>query len=218
MLLVIGNRNYSTWSLRAWLALRMAGLTFDEKVIPMGQADSRARMLEYSPTGAVPVLVTGDFRIWDSLAISEFAAELSPAAGLWPAEREVRAIARSMSAQMHDGYRALRWNLVMNLRRAPAPAFLTEEAQATVDEEVALVTRQWRECRNRFGSGGEFLFGGFTLADSMYAPVVTRLDTYAVQVDDGTRRYMDAVLAHPLMKEWRAAAVAEQWWIEHSDR
>jgi glutathione S-transferase len=218
MLLVIGNRNYSTWSLRAWLALRMAELTFDEEVIPMGQPESRARMLEYSPAGAVPVLVSGRFHIWDSLAISEYAAELSPAAGLWPQEREIRAVARSMSAQMHDGYRALRWHLVMNLRRAAGPTPLPDDAQAAVDKEVVQVTHQWRECRERFGGAGDFLFGGFTLADAMYAPVVTRLDTYAVSVDADTRSYMDAVLSHPLMKEWRAAAVAEPWRIEHSER
>lgn len=217
-LLVVGNRNYSTWSLRAWLGLRLAGIPFEVEVIPMGQPDSQARMLARGPTGAVPVLVVEGQPIWDSLAICEYAAEVATGPSPWPEERLARALARSLCAEMHDGYRGLRWHWPMNLRRPVGPTPLEAEPARSVEAETARVAERWRLCRERFGSSGPYLFGRFTLADAFYAPLATRLDTYAAPLAPDTRAYVDAVLDHPLVREWRAEARAEPWIIPHSDR
>ena len=203
--LVVGAKNYSSWSLRAWLALRAAGIEFGEVVIPLDRPETKAEIARRSPSGRVPVLRDGDLTVWDSLAIIEYAAERFPEARLWPADRISRATARSVSAEMHAGFQALRAQLPMNLKRPPAPRGLTAEAEA----DIARVKEIWRACRA--GRTGPYLFGAFSGADAIYAPVVTRFETYRVPVDPETRAYMDAILGLPAFREWREAALAEPW-------
>ncbi|MDE2230084.1 MAG: glutathione S-transferase family protein [Alphaproteobacteria bacterium] len=198
----IGNRNYSSWSLRAWLMLKQTGAAFDSVVIPLYESGSRTEILRHSPSGKVPALRHGDVVVWDSLAIGDYLAEEYPKAGLWPAARGARACARSVSAEMHAGFVNLRRHLPMNLRRAPKPRPLTEEVQA----DVARIAALWRDSRRRFGAGGEFLFGAFGIADAMYAPVVSRLRSYAVPIESDIAAYCDAIERHPPYKEWLAAA------------
>ena len=210
--LVIGNKNYSSWSLRPWLAMRHAGLDFEEVVVPLDQPETRERLLQESPSGLVPVLREDDLVVWDTLAICERTAELAPAAGLWPRDAAARAVARSVAAEMHSGFFALRSECPMNIRRrsayAPSPA---------VEKDVARITTVWHDCRARFGSGGPFLFGAFTNADAMYAPVCTRFRTYGLPEDDVAKAYIDAVHAHPAMRDWIEAAREEEWIIARSD-
>jgi len=209
--LVVGNKNYSSWSLRAWLALKASGATFEEVVVPLREADTRVTILRYSPSGKVPCLIHGAVTVWESLAIGEYLAELFPKAGLWPQNAAARAHARAIAAEMHAGFLALRRTLPMNIRAKPHPGFpLTEEAQAEVNRIEAI----WRDTRDRFASdGGPYLFGRFSLADAMYAPVAARFATYPVALGEDATRYRDAVMGHPFMVEWRAAAEAEPWMI-----
>jgi len=210
--LVIGNKNYSSWSLRPWLALRAASLPFEEIRIPLYAPESKAQILRYSPSGHVPVLKEGDFTIWESLAICERAAELAPLAQLWPVEATARGVARAVSTEMHGGFAALRASCPMNLR-VRAKRELTREAQADVDRIVSI----WETCRERFGRGGDFLFGRFGIADAMYAPVATRLRTWAIAVPKEAQRYVDAVLAYPHFREWEQAALQEKERIASSE-
>ena len=207
--LILGNKNYSSWSLRAWLALARSGLPFRETVIPMFEEDSARRIAEHSPSGKVPCLRHGDLAVWDSLAIGEYVAELAPAAHLWPADRAARAVARSACAEMHSGFPAMRNDMTMNLRASRPGVGHTPAALA----DVAAVQARWRQLRERFGGGGEFLFGTFTLADCFYAPVVTRFETYGVELDPVSRRYLDAMRGLPELQRWRAAALEEPWRI-----
>lgn len=211
--LVIGNKNYSSWSLRPWLALRAAGLPFEEVLIPLYGPASKAQILRWSPSGKVPALVEGESVTWESLAICERAAELAPTAGLWPADAVARAFARSVSAEMHAGFLALRTLCPCNLRiRTKRP--LTPEVEA----DVARLKSLWRECRERFGSGGDFLFGRFGIADAMYAPVLTRFRSWGIPIEDAVvRRYSDAVLAWPHFREWEKAALQETERIASSE-
>lgn len=204
--LVIGNKNYSSWSLRPWLALRAAGIVFDEISIPLytGPADKQ-RILGFSPAGKVPVLIDGDVTVWDSLAIMEYAAERWPEARLWPADRASRAHARSISAEMHSGFAALRNECGMNLHRPVAAKTLSEAALA----DIARIQDIWSECRTRYGGLGPFLFGAFGAADAMYAPVVHRFRLYAIAVRPDVEAYMAAVEAVPAFAEWTAAGLAE---------
>ena len=206
----IGNKNYSSWSLRAWLALKAAGPAFEEVLIPLYVPGSKPEILRHSPSGKAPALRHGVVTFWDSLAIAEYLAERFPAAGLWPAAVEARAVARAVSAEMHGGFLALRRHLPMNLRKRVPDRALTPEAEA----DVARVTGLWGECRRRFGETGPFLFGAFGIADAMYAPVVSRFRTYAVALDDAAQAYAEAVWAHPAMREWVAAAAAEPMQLE----
>ena len=210
MTLVIGNRNYSSWSLRAWLALRVAGIDFDEVVILLDQPDSKARISNYSAAGRVPVLCHNDLTIWDSLAICEYVADLAPEARLWPADRDARAVARAVCAEMHSGFEALRMALPMNIRAERPGIVLSDETQADIDRICAI----WSDCRRRFGEGGPFLFGHFTIADAMVAPVVARFHSYGIAVGDRNRTYMEAVRSLLAMVEWSAAAAAEPWVLE----
>jgi glutathione S-transferase len=203
--LVIGNKNYSSWSLRPWLALRMAGIPFEEVRIPLYVPGARDAILRHSPAGKVPVLRDGDVTVWESLAICEYAAELAPHAGLWPAEPAARAHARAICAEMHAGFVALRSALPMNLRAEGARIALAPEVEADVARVVAI----WEECRARFGAGGPLLFGVFTNADAMFAPVVTRFHSYGVALPPAAQAYADAVRALAPMREWTAAGVAE---------
>ena len=203
MTLVIGTRRYSSWSLRPWLALRAAGVDFDVVEIALRQPDTKANILAWSPSGKVPLLVHGQDRVWDSLAICEYVAELFPAAGLWPDDRMARAVARAVAAEMHAGFPQLRAACPMDLCAGATPL---AEVPPDVAAEAARVRALWAECRTRFGAGGPFLFGRFGVADAMYAPVVTRFTTYGLPQDPVSEAYCDAVWALPALREWRAAA------------
>ncbi|HYM73044.1 MAG TPA: glutathione S-transferase family protein [Stellaceae bacterium] len=199
----LGNKNYASWSLRAWLALKATGEAFDEEVIPLYQPSSRATLLKYSPSGRVPALHHGDTVVWDSLAICEYLAETFPAAGLWPADRAARAMARAISAEMHSGFQALRAQHPMNVRSSFPGRDITPEAQADINRVMAI----WRAARSRYGEGnGDFLFGGFTIADAMYAPVVSRFRTYKLDLEREADEYCEAITSLPAMLEWAAAA------------
>lgn len=201
----LGNKNYSSWSLRGWLMLSMSGLDFDEIVIPLGQPDTGETILKYSPSGLVPALAHGDLRIWDSLAIGEYLAEICPKAGLWPKARRARAHARSVSAEMHAGFAALRAELPMNVRRSYPGHEYGREAQA----EINRITAIWRTCRDRHGEGGAFLFGDPGIADAMFAPVASRFRTYAIDLDETSAAYLKAIHGLPAMKRWSQAAKNE---------
>jgi glutathione S-transferase len=209
--LVIGNKNYSSWSMRPWLALRANNIDFEEISMPLytGEADKK-RILGYSRSGKVPVLVDGDVTVWDSLAIIEYAAERFPSARLWPDNRAARAHARAISAEMHSGFAALRNECGMNLHRRVGGIELSPEARA----DIARIQQIWTECLERHGEAGPFLFGAFGGADAMFAPVVHRFRTYAIEVSPATRRYMDAMRALPAFQEWTRAALAETLVIE----
>ncbi len=205
--LIIGNKNYSSWSLRPWIAMKVAGLAFDEEVISLSATDFKARLSKVSGTGKVPALLDGDVHVWESLAILEYVAEKYPHARLWPADPAPRALARAIAAEMHAGFAPLRRHLPMNMWRPVMPRQLTPEVKANVRR----IEEMWIDCRTRYGAGGAFLFGGFGAADAMYAPIVSRFHTYAVEVGEAARAYMAAVMALPAWGEWRAAALAEPW-------
>jgi glutathione S-transferase len=210
--LVIGNKNYSSWSMRPWLALRAKNIPFEEVFIPLytdNPADKQ-RILSFSRAGKVPALVDGDITVWDSLAIIEYAAERFPDAKLWPEDRAARAHARSISAEMHSGFMPLRNECGMNLHRPVGAITLSADAKAN----IARVEEIWRDCRQRYGKGGPFLFGAFTGADAMYAPVVHRFRTYAVEVGAEARAYMETMMALPAFQEWTEAGLAETHRIE----
>jgi glutathione S-transferase len=200
--LVVGTKKYSSWSLRPWLALKQAGLPFEEIVIELRQPNTQAEILKYSPSGKLPVLLNGDHAVWDSLAICEYVAELACAHPMWPEHRAARSVARSISAEMHSGFPALRRDLPMDvhLRR---PDFRPGD-EAAID--IERVKQIWRDCRDRFSAGGPFLFGPFSLADAMYAPVVFRFQSYGVSLDPVCTGYMNAMLALPAMREWAAGS------------
>jgi len=204
--LIIGNKNYSSWSMRPWVALRACDIAFEEVFIPLytGEADKK-RILEVTRSGKVPVLIDGDITVWDSLAIIEHAAEKFPAAGLWPADSGRRAHARSISAEMHSGFAALRNECGMNLHRPVKAIALSASAQA----DIARVQEIWTDCRDRNGRLGPFLFGSFSAADAMFAPVVHRFRTYAIEVSSATRAYMDTMMALPAFRQWTEAGLAE---------
>ncbi|MFN3350447.1 glutathione S-transferase family protein [Pseudorhodoplanes sp.] len=205
--LILGNKNYSSWSLRPWIAMRHAGLAFEDEVIPLYEPGSRERILHYSPTGKVPVLIDGEMVIWESLAILDHIADRFPQTQLWPSEPKARAHARAVSAEMHAGFAPLRRHCPMNMRRVGRPRALTPEAEADVQRIDAI----WSECRARFGQGGPFLFGAFSAADAMYAPVVSRFVSYAIKAGPAGQAYMAAMQALPAWQEWQAAGVAEPW-------
>lgn len=201
--LVIGNKNYSSWSLRPWVAMKVAGIPFTEHRIPLYVPGAKEQILAYSPAGKVPCLVDGDLRVWDSLSICEYLAEKHP--GLWPKDPAARAVARSASAEMHSGFQNLRAQMSMNIRKRYPDKGRTPESLA----DVARIATMWSGCRAKYGNGGPFLFGAFSVADAMYAPVVLRFRTYEVELPADCRAYADAMLALPAMQEWIAAAVTE---------
>jgi glutathione S-transferase len=212
--LVIGNKNYSSWSLRGWLAARLAGIDFEERLVRLSEPGSRATLLGYSPAGKVPILHHGERVIWDSLAIVEYLAEQRPDAGLWPTDPALRAHARSISAEMHSGFAALRRHMPMNLRKS-LPGKGRAPGVAADIERVAAI---WQDCRSRCGgAGGPFLFGAPGAADAMYAPVATRLRTYGVALDPTAAAYVETIQAWPLFGEWRAAAQDEPWIIAEDE-
>jgi glutathione S-transferase len=202
LVLVIGTKHWSSWSLRPWLALKQAGLAFEEIVIRLRQPDSEARIRAHSPSGKVPLLKDGDLLVWESLAICEYVAELACAVPLWPENKGARALARSVSAEMHAGFPALREALSMNVTKTIALPEIPAKAQADIDR----IRFIWTDCRRRFGAGGPFLFGRWSIADGMFAPVATRFRTYGVALDPVSAAYVDAIYALPALQEWIAAA------------
>jgi glutathione S-transferase len=209
--LVIGNKNYSSWSMRPWVALRASNIAFDEVFIPLytGDADKQ-RILSFTHSGKVPCLIDGDVTVWDSLAIIEYVAERFPEARLWPEDRASRAHARSIAAEMHSGFAALRNECGMNLHRPVGAIALSADARA----DIARVQQIWSECRERYGKFGPFLFGAFGGADAMFAPVVHRFRTYAIAAAPEVLNYMDTMMSLPAFAEWTEAGLAETIRIE----
>ncbi len=211
--LIIANRNYSSWSLRAWLALAATGADFDEVLVALGQPETAAEILRWSPSGRVPALRDGELTIWDSLAICEYLAERFPDAGLWPSDPQVRAVARSVVSEMHSGYTAVRGNMPMNIRASYPGA----GRGPGVDEDVQRITTVWESCRSSYGAGGDLLFGSFTIADAFFAPIVSRFRTYGVETAGVAAEYMEAVWALPTMRDWVEKAHAEVMRVDRYD-
>ena len=211
--LIIGNKNYSSWSLRPWLAMKVAGIAFGETLLPLDAADFKAKLATLGGAGKVPLLIDGEIRVWESLAILEYLADKFPAAGLWPREAAARAHARAVACEMHSGFSSLRNLLPMNIRRPVIPRPLDAGAAA----DVARIQSIWTESRDRFGASGPFLYGAFGAADAMYAPVVSRLHTYAVEVGTVARTYMAAMMGLPAWAEWRDAARRETSVLQHDE-
>lgn len=207
MRLIIANKLYSSWSMRPWLIMRAAGIDFAETVIPLRQQDTAARIREHSPSGKVPVLIDGDVVVWESLAIIAYLADRFPEKPIWPQDKAARAHALAISAEMHAGFQALRQACPMNLGKRFAPSDLGEKVAA----DVARIEDIFHGARARFAASGPFLFGAFSAADAMFAPVVTRLETYQIPVRPETRAYMEAVLSHPVFQRWRQEALQEVW-------
>ncbi len=208
--LALANKAYSSWSLRGWLALKLTGAAFDEVVIPLRQADTRAEILKYSPSGKLPALVDGDMVIWESLAIMEYLAEKFPDAGLWPKDPAARAHARAAANEMHGGFIRLRRAMPMNMRHNFPDAKFNDDVGAEINRIQAI----WRDAQRRFtGATGEgpFLMGAFSAIDAMFAPVASRFGSYSVDLESQAQTYVDAVAAHPFMIEWRDAAQLEPW-------
>jgi len=211
--LVIGNKNYSSWSFRPWIAMKAAGIPFEEKLIPLHMPDTKAAIAKYSPAGKVPILLDGDMTVWESLAILDHLAERFPGKNLWPADPKARAHARSVATEMHGGFAPLRNHCPMNMRRPPKK----RDMPADVAANVKRVDDIWTECRKRFGQGGPFLFGAFGAADAMYAPVVSRFVTYELPASPESRAYIAAVTALPAWAEWRDVGVKEPWRIDDDE-
>jgi len=203
--LIIGNKNYSSWSLRPWLALKAFDIPFEEILVPLDAPDFKERVREHSPAGRVPVLIDGEAIVWESIAILEHLAERFPDKALWPTEAVARAHARSLATEMHNGFGALRSVAPMNLWR---PIEAREFPEAAL-QDVSRIARRWNEARERFGAGGDFLFGAFSAADAMYAPVATRIRTYDIPVDGVVSAYVEAIHGHPAFVEWKRAALNE---------
>ena len=217
-LLIIGNKNYSSWSLRPWLALKVAGVDFNEKLVPLFEDDWAVRKAEL-PSGTVPVLQHDGLVIWETLAILEYVAETWPDANLWPRDKTARAMARTVSSEMHAGFTAVRSNMPMNIRSIDPGRGRGRDAdeRAAVERDVRRIEQIWTECREKFGAGGDFLFGAFSNADAMFAPVVSRFTSYAVEVNPTSQAYMNAVQALPEMIEWSDAGRAETWTIAEDE-
>jgi glutathione S-transferase len=209
--LIVGNKNYSTWSLRPWLLLKQAGIPFTEQYLPIRGAEWQAGIRTLSPSGKVPALRHGSVRVWDSLAICEYLAEQYPEKQLWPGAVAARAEARSISAEMHSGFQALRQNMFMNIRRSWPGRGRTPEVLADIER----ITEIWHDCRRQHGAGGPFLFGDFSIADAMYAPVALRFRTYGVEVGGPAGDYARTLLDLAAMQEWIAAAHVEQERLAH---
>ena len=212
--LVIGNKNYSSWSLRGWLLAKAAGIDFEEIVVPLDRPETQAAIRRHSPSGRVPVLVDKGLAVWESLAIAEYLNELKPEALLWPDAAAARAHARAISAEMHAGFMDLRNNMPMNIRASYPGKGMAPEVRADIER----ITGLWRDCRKRFAGASAkdegFLFGTFGAADAMYAPVVTRLRTYGVSLETDADAYCTAVLAYPATKAWCDEAKHEPWLID----
>jgi len=209
MKLVIGNKNYSSWSLRPWLLLRQAGIDFEEIPVRLFTKEFATEIARYSPAGKVPALIDGDVTVWDSLSICEYVAERFPAKALWPVDAAARAVARSVCAEMHSGFGDLRSQMPMNVTAILPGLGWNVAVQRDIDRIAAI----WTDLRTRHGASGPFLFGSFTIADAFYAPVVSRFATYGVHLPEVAKAYADFVLALPVMQEWVAAAREERDFI-----
>ena len=207
--LILANKAYSSWSLRPWILLAHFKIPFREIVIPLDLPDTRKKILKYSPTGKVPALIDGKVSIWESLAIMEYVAESHSDKAIWPTGKAARAHARALASEMHAGFTALRQACPMNMRRPPKAVALSDAVKA----DVARIEAAWAEARETFGKAGPFLYGRFSAADAMYAPVVNRLHVYAIPVKPATRAYMDAMMGLPAWKAWVHDAEAETWRI-----
>lgn len=203
MKIVIGDHNYSSWSLRPWLALKQAGLPFEEIYLRLRESRTREEILKYSPSGKVPCLIDGTTLVWDSLAICEYIAEQAPA--LWPSERKARAEARAISCEMHSGFGALRFSMPMEIVSSRPYDARTAEVEA----DIARIVSIWESCRLRYAQDGPFLYGSFSIADAMFSPVVWRFLTYAVELPPASRAWIETMRLLPAMQEWRDAALAE---------
>jgi glutathione S-transferase len=203
--LVIGNKNYSSWSMRSWVLLRQAGIEFEEVQLKFADDNRVIGVEAYSPNGQVPVLFVKGERVWDTLAIAETVAELYPGKSLWPQNAHARALARSVCAEMHSGFRSLRAAMPMNIRASHPGKGMSEEVRRDIDRIVAV----WDECRNRFGAPGDLLFGHFTIADAFYAPVAMRFVTYEPPLPPSARRYVDVIRTLPGVAAWISGALAE---------
>ncbi|MGE0627974.1 MAG: glutathione S-transferase family protein [Hyphomicrobiaceae bacterium] len=213
MRLILGNKLYSSWSMRPWLLMKVVGIEFSEEVVPLFKEGSKEKILARSPSGKVPCLVDGDVVVWESLAIMEYLAERFPDKGVWPSDVRARAHARAAASEMHAGFQPLRAALPMNLSKR----FVLPELGSEAAANVARVESLWREARVRFAADGPFLYGSFCAVDAMFTPVVTRFDTYQVPVSTDTRAYMDAILALPALIAWRRDGLAEPraWDLPH---
>ena len=203
--LVIGNKNYSSWSLRPWLLMKHLGLAFDEVVVALDTPTTREDIEKFSPSGKVPTLIHGELTVWDSLSICEYVAEISGKG--WPQAPEARAIARSVSAEMHSGFTNLRSLWPMNARARNRRTAMT----AALEADIGRIDEIWNDCRARFGSQGPWLFGEYTIADAMYAPVVLRFNTYGAGISPTARWYMASVLEDASLQEWLQGARHETW-------
>ena len=201
--LIIGNKNYSSWSLRPWLAMKQAGIDFTEIRIALDTPTTYQEIRRYSPTGKVPILQHHQLTVWESLAICEYIAECTPT--LWPKDRVARAVARSVSAEMHSGFATLRQNMPMDCRARQCVIGINSALQADIDR----ITSIWRNCRQQFGADGNFLFGQFSIADAMFAPAVSRFITYDVELDSVAQAYADTICELPAMQAWVEAANSE---------
>ncbi len=207
--LVIANKCYSSWSLRPWLLMKQLGIAFDEITIPLDLPDTKAKVLQHSSAGKVPILIDGDVAVWESIAIMDYVGE-TYGAPIWPEDRKARAMARSVAAEMHAGFSGLRSACPMNLGKK----YAQKDRGEAVARDVVRFSEIVHQARQRFGGGGPFLFGAFSAADAMYAPLATRLDTYSIALDAETRAYVDAILSLPAFQEWRSAAMKEEWIVE----
>jgi glutathione S-transferase len=205
--IVLGNKNYSSWSLRGWLALEMSGLPYEEIIVPLDQPETTPTLAKLSASGRVPALIdeAAGITVCDSLAICERLAEAKP--DLWPADASARAIARSVSAEMHSGFAALRTHCPMNIRASLPRASFPDDVKA----DVARIVQIWADCRAKYGAGGAFLFGAPTIADAMFAPVVTRFRTYGITTEGEAVAYAQAIWTWAPMQKWIEAAKAEPW-------
>lgn len=209
----IGNKNYSSWSLRGWLMCKLAGINFDEVMVRLDEPDRWSRIRKVTPSARVPTLKVGDLLVWDTMAIGEYLAERFPERKLWPQDPRARAIARAVSAEMHSGFAALRSQLPMNMHRDKPPPKWDADAQRDIDR----VQEIWRDCRKAHGAGGPYLFGHLTVADCFYAPVVSRLTSYRVPMDGVASAYCEAMWDWPALDTWREAALQEPWRIERDE-
>lgn len=205
MRLYIGNKNYSSWSFRPWIAMKAKGIEFEEVLIPFNDEGGNPKFREFSPTGKVPTLVDGDLTVWESLAILEYLADRFPDKGFWPADQRARAIARAVANEMHGGFGGIRNECPMNMRREIRAIEVSDQ----VRRDVARIEQLWSDCLDRHG--GPFLFGEFSNADAMFAPVVNRLEKYDLSSSEAVLAYRKAMKSHPAWIEWEEAALKEEW-------
>jgi glutathione S-transferase len=210
-LLVIGNCNYSSWSMRPYMALKMSGIQFDQKLVRLSTPDFAKTVRKYTKAARVPVLIVKGQAIWDSLAILEYAAELKPS--LWPSNKMARALARSVSAEMHSGFQSLRNECPVNIRRVPKAIKLSDAALGNIKR----IDEIWSECRKQFGKGGPFLFGKFSNADAMFAPVASRFATFEIKLSKASEAYAKALLATEAYQSWKAMAMKEPWIVKEDE-